>query len=90
MTYSVDNPPKLLSTLLAGNGQLWYYEDGDDAATVAGAGYITNAKDLGMKAADLVIVHDTTTPLTTMHRVETIAANGSSNLTAATTIAATT
>lgn len=90
MTYAVTNPPKLLSTLLAGNGQLWYYESADAATTVDDAGYITNAKDLGMKAADLVIVHDTGSPLTTMHRVEEINTDGSADLTAATTIAATT
>lgn len=90
MTYAVTNPPRLQNSLLAGKAQMWYYESADPAATVAGAGYITNAKDLGMKAKDLVVVHDTATPLTTMHRVEEINTDGSADLTAATTIAATT
>lgn len=83
MTYAATNPPKLIATGLAGRGNIWQYRSTDAAATVDGAGYITNASDLGMKAGDIVFVTDTdaTPPALTLHAVASIAANGSADLT---------
>lgn len=82
MAYSPSNPPSRTfsgplctrptpvntGTFAEGGGR-WFYESPDVAAVVAGAGYFTNGNDLGMALGDLVEVHDTTTPLVTMHRV---------------------
>lgn len=88
MAYATSNPPKLIATGLAGLGNIWVYKSTDAGTTVDGAGYITNASSLGMKAGDLVLVHDTdASPYTvTIHTVASIAADGSADLnTAATT-----
>lgn len=83
MAYSTSNPPQLASTGIAGTGNIWVYKSTDAAATVDADGYITDAKALGMKVGDLVIVHDTdATPYTTsLHSVSEINADGSANLT---------
>lgn len=84
MAYSTSTPPQLLMGSFAGVGpSVWTYSSTDGAATVDGAGYITNAKGLGMKAGDIVFVSDTdASPLiVTTHIVASIAANGSANLT---------
>lgn len=82
MAYVTTNPPKLTVAGLAGNGNIWVYKSTDAATTVDGTGYITNAKDLGMKQGDLVLVHQTNaSPYTvTIHTVAAINADGSADL----------
>lgn len=42
-------------------GQQWIYESPtDSAATVQGAGYITDGQDKGMLVGDIVLIHDAT------------------------------
>lgn len=72
MAYSTSNPPKLIAAGIAGVGNLWHYASTDAMATVDGAGYITDAKDLGMKVNDSVIVVDTTNGITSFHRVVSV------------------
>lgn len=90
MAYSTSNPPKLVATGIAGYGNLWHYSSADVAADVDADGYITNGVSLGMKLNDSVIVVDTTTPLTTFHRVAALNSNGSVDLSNGTTVGATT
>lgn len=77
MTYAVTNPPRLVigngigGALTAGN-QIWIYSSADDDATVNGAGYISNAGDLGMRVGDFVYVWDATTPKGSIHYVSAI------------------
>lgn len=82
--YSTSVPPKLLVPSFGGDGgpSIWTYESVDAATVVDGAGYFTNAKALGMRAGDIVLVTDTdaSPPALTSHRVVTIAANGSADL----------
>ena len=60
MAYSTSSPPELISTgPLTGSGKKWVYKSTDAAATVRVAGYITNARELGMQVGDIVEVHDT-------------------------------
>lgn len=84
MVYSTSNPPyMLLGGIATVQGRIWQYVSTDDAATVDGAGYITNAKDLGMKAGDFVFVIDSddTNKLTSGHTVVSIdATTGAANL----------
>lgn len=73
MTYAVSNPPKLMVPRVGGEGPaIWVYYDGDDDATVNGAGYFSNGVDLGMKVGDVVLVFDTATPQGSVHFVNTI------------------
>lgn len=65
MAYSTSNPPRLETQPIAGV-RIWQYVSTDAIATVRAAGYITNAKDLGMKVQDLVRVIDTNTPTHTL------------------------
>lgn len=73
MAYSTSNPPQLRIPSVGGTGpQFWSYESADDDATVNGAGYITNADDLGMQVGDSVYVYDTATPKGSWHFVSAI------------------
>lgn len=80
MAYATTNPPQLVSSAIAGFGQKWRYESADAAAVADTDGYFTNAKDLGIKAGDVIEVVDTDTFLTTTHAVATINADGSADL----------
>lgn len=72
MVYSTSNPPQQLVPSIGDRPSIWAYESADDDATVNGAGYITNADDLGMKVGDFVYVFDTATPLGSLHYVNAI------------------
>jgi len=83
MTYATSNPPKCVMPAVAGTGPSWWTYDSTDAGSaVDAAGYITDAKKLGMKVGDIVIVTDTdaSPAATTAHRVVSIAADGSADL----------
>lgn len=57
--YSTSNPPfKIAGGLTGSMPAIWMYSSVDAGSTVDGAGYFTNAKELGMKAGDLVFVLD--------------------------------
>jgi len=62
MSYAATNPPSKISNALGSGKNMWIYVSADAKATVVGAGYITNAVQLGMKVGDLVYVFDTATP----------------------------
>ena len=73
MAYATTNPPQCLAPQVGGKGPaIWTYESADDDATVNGAGYISNAGDLGMAVGDLVYVYDTATPKGSVHFVSAI------------------
>ncbi len=72
MAYSTTNPPALIADSIGGGGSLWLYKSSDDDATVNGAGYVSNAKALGMSVGDLVLVIDTATPKGSFHYVASI------------------
>lgn len=73
MAYSTSNPPKLLVPQVGGEGPaIWVYQSADADSTVNGAGYISNAGDLGMQVGDFVLVYDTGTPLGSVHYVNAI------------------
>ncbi len=76
MAYSTSSPP---IRIVGGidSISLWLYQSADAAATVKAANYITNAKDLGMKVGDPVIILDTNTPLSTLAIVSAVASTGS-------------
>lgn len=82
MAYSTANPPRLISQSVGTNGgALWIYVSADAAATVLGAGYITDGDALGMKVNDSIIIIDSTTPLSTLAMVDAVAAGGAAELT---------
>ena len=66
MAYSTLNPPMKISQGplddTIGGPTLWAYRSVDAIATVLGAGYFTNGRDLGMEVGDLVYTFDITTP----------------------------
>jgi len=63
MAYATTNPPALEAQTPAGKGKTWLYSSTDPVGTVDGAGYITNAQDLGMTVGDAVKVYDTTSSI---------------------------
>lgn len=82
MAYSITNPPMMSSTApLTGADQFWAYRSPDAAAAVDTAGYITNAKALGMHVGDIVFSREVATGIVTSHRVVTInATTGAADL----------
>lgn len=69
MAYNGSNLSVFVSDVGDNALQIFTYTSADAAATVAAAGYITDATLRGMKVNDLVFVVDTATPLITSHRV---------------------
>lgn len=80
MAYATSNPPQVMIPSIGDRPALWSYESADDDATVNGAGYISNADDLGMKVGDMVYVFDTATPKGSMHYVNAVSAAGAATL----------
>lgn len=81
MAYATTNPPQVAVPSMGGQGPaIWTYYSADTRATVNGADYFTNGDDLGMKVGDLVVVADTTTPLTSLHFVATVTAGGAADV----------
>ena len=77
MAYSTTNPPVLVSVApLAAAGQVWRYSSTHIGTAVDAAGFFTNAKDLGMRVYDQVLVHDTTTFALMSHMVVTVSSTG--------------
>lgn len=88
MAYSKANPPVAMSMgpLTEFNateggasfpgGKMWLYKSTDVIATVEGANYFSNGKDLGMQPGDLVYIIDTTTPHAYLETVATVTASG--------------
>ena len=71
MAYAITNPPQCLVPRVGTSGPaIWTYNSVDAKAVVNGAGYITNALELGMAVGDLVVSvdNDTASP-TTLHYV---------------------
>lgn len=87
MAYSTSNPPALVAQGIAGYGKVWMYVTAADAAGAIDANdFFTNGSALGMSVSDTVVVVDTATPLTTMHRVESVTAGGAADLALGTTV----
>jgi hypothetical protein len=87
MAYSTSAPPMLVSQGIGGYGKLWFYVTAADAAGAIDANdFITNGSALGLSVSDTFIVVDTATPLTTMHRVESVTAGGAADLALGTTV----
>ncbi len=80
MAYSANNPPSLIADSIGGGGSLWLYKSADDDATVNGANYVANARDLGLAVGDLVLVIDTATPKGSFHYVASLNAGGAATL----------
>jgi hypothetical protein len=86
MSYSTSNPPRLMgypglysensgSTTEAVGGRHWFYRSADVKSAVAVTGYFTNAVDLGVVVGDVLEVYDTTTPMSSFHRVTAVGAS---------------
>ena len=69
MAYSISNPPQLVSSLIAGKNQKWYYESADAIADVDATDYFTNAADLGMKNGASITIYDNVNDLVTVGKV---------------------
>ncbi len=67
MAYSSTNPPQLISQPFGDAGPgLWSYRSTDAIATVAGADYVSDGQNLGMKVGDVVFVLDTSSTLASL------------------------
>mgnify|MGYP006345081253 CR=1 FL=1 len=55
---------------------VWHLSGVDAVATVRGAGFISDAKIMGMRVGDTLIYRDTATPLTSLSSVTVVASTG--------------
>lgn len=94
MSYSTSNPPVLITQGLMGSAAdgsrgsaLWVLAGTDATTDVDASGYITNARDLGLKKGDTVIYTKTdASPISVNSMVvAAINTNGSADLEAAVT-----
>lgn len=76
MAYATNDLNLVTKGPLTGSGQQWRYTSADAKATVAAAGYFSDALKKGMLVNDQVFVNDTATPLLTSHRVTVVASTG--------------
>jgi hypothetical protein len=74
---------------LTGAGNLWQYRSTELGTAVDGAGYFTNAKDLGMKVGDMVLVYESTNVALRTMVVVTVSSTGA-DLSDGTTVGSTT
>lgn len=89
MAYSTTNPPTCMTGPLTGAGNLWQYRSTELGTAVDAAGYFTNAKDLGMKVGDMVLVYESTNVALRTHVVVTVSSTGA-DLSDGTTVGSTT
>jgi hypothetical protein len=82
MTYSSSGLTLVRSGFNSDVPSEWVYKSTDPATDVDADGYITDAKEQGMKVGDLVNVHDTNASpyISTRHTVTEINTDGSANL----------
>ena len=76
MAYSTSNPPVKIAEGLDGGFTLWGYKSADVDSDVNAADYFSNGDALGMKAGDIVLVTDTTTPKGSLHHVASVTSGG--------------
>lgn len=81
MAYSKDNLYPHGRAALDGSYVEWIYRSADPIATVNTAGYIANAKKMGMKVGNIVKVIDTANNLDYICYVAAISAAGAADLT---------
>ncbi|GJD92930.1 hypothetical protein [Methylobacterium iners] len=83
MPYSLANPPTQRHQDIGNRGPAEWALDGSDApSVVAVTGYISNARDLGMKAGDVVRYRQNSTPpVLHLFYVASITAAGAADLT---------
>lgn len=63
--------------------QFWLYSAGVDvAATVRGAGYFSDGDSRGMRVGDIVVHHETATPLGSVSAVSAVTKGGAATVTA--------
>jgi hypothetical protein len=76
MAYNANNLMRVSGSLGGGGilATIWLYKSADTFATVKAANYISNARDMGVQARDLVVVMDTATPATTLANILTVTA----------------
>lgn len=63
---------RCVTTGFAGSNAVFVYQSADAHTDVDAAGYFTDGVSFGMKVNDVVIVIDTNTPTTTVHRVASV------------------
>lgn len=83
MAYETSNPPALIAQRIGGTPAIWAYADGDDLATVLGAGYISDGQDLGMQAGDKVYFYDQTNDVSFDLVVDTVSTSATLKLSGA-------
>jgi hypothetical protein len=76
MAYNQNNLMRVSGSLGGGGvlSTIWIYKSADTYAVVKAANYISNAREMGIQARDLVIIEDTATPATTLANILTVTA----------------
>lgn len=76
MAYAGNNLSLVVEGIGGTSPNIWTYNSADTFATVKAANFITDAVARGMKVRDIVFIHDTATPATTIANILTVPAAG--------------
>jgi len=71
--YATTQPPQVAVPRVGTLGPaIWTYTSVDVDSDVNASGYFSNGVDLGMQVGDIIFVHDTATPKSSVHYVVSI------------------
>jgi hypothetical protein len=84
MAYSTSNPPQLLVPSLGGTTALWAYRSTHTSTEVLASAFFSNGSNLGMKAADIVLVINSTSGVPYITGVSSVAASSAATVVAST------
>ena len=80
MAYSSTNPPQVLVPGMGSAPSLWVYKSTHTSTEAANSGFFTNGAALGMKAADLVLVVNSTSGVAYLAGVVSVTASSAASL----------
>lgn len=81
MAYSTSAPPILMVPSIGAKPALWVYSSTHTSTGANAAGFFTNGKDLGMKAADLVAIYPSTGAVAVWGTVSAVSSTGATVIT---------
>lgn len=84
MAYSTSNPPKLLVPSLGEGPAVWGYRSTNTSTETLASGFFSNGYDLGMKAADIVLVINSTSGIPYLTGVSSVTTSSAATVVAST------
>lgn len=84
MAYSTSNPPLLIAPSIGAKPGLWVYRSTHTSTEVLATGFFSNGSALGLRAADLVAVINSTSGVPYLTGVSSVTASSAATVVAST------